>query len=130
MSKKILKKTGNAFQRLGNFILTNRDVITMVLMVAVCAVCMLDPAFADTKSSSNYKSTVSGVFEKIVDIVGYVFQVVGAVLTVYSVGQLVMAFKNEDADSKTRASTQLVIGVILIAMPAIISSLDLKDKLK
>lgn len=71
--------------------------------------------------------TVKEVLNKMIEIVCLVFQAVGVVLSIYSVGQLVLAFKNEDADSKSRASTMLVVGVILIAIPSIINGLNLVD---
>ena len=41
-----------------------------------------------------------------------------------------MAFKNEDADSKTRAGTMLVVAIVLIALPTIVQGLKLIDKIK
>ena len=62
-----------------------------------------------------------------IDIVGLVFSAVGVILAVYSVGQLVLAFKNEDADSKSRASTMLVVAIVLVAFPSIVKGLNLVD---
>lgn len=73
--------------------------------------------------------TIKDVLEKMINVVNLVFQAVGVLLSVYSVGQLVLAFKNEDADSKSRASTMLVVGVALIAIPEILKSLDLLNQL-
>ncbi len=95
---------------------------SLALMVVYCAMCLINPAFAVTGEDK-----VKSVLESMIDIIGLVFQAVGVVLSVYSVGQLVLAFKNEDADSKSRASTMLVVGVVLIALPAIISGLGLLD---
>ena len=60
-----------------------------------------------------------------VSIIGLIFRCVGVILAVYSVGQLILAFKNEDADSKSRASTMLVVAIVLIALPSIINGLNL-----
>ena len=94
--------------------------MTVVMVFAMC--CM---SFAAGGSNIAGADTVKTVLQSMIDIVGLVFQAVGVVLSVYSVGQLVMAFKNEDADSKSRASTMLVVGVILIAIPSIVTGLDL-----
>ena len=82
---------------------------------------ILNPTFAST----DYTGTITEIVQQIVDIVGLIFQVVGVILLIYAIGQLVLAFKNEDANSKSSASTLLVVGVVLIALPAIIDALDL-----
>jgi len=70
---------------------------------------------------ADYKDTVNNLLVQLVDIIGFIFRTVGIVLSVYAIGSLIMAFKNDDADSKQRASTLLVVGVVLIAMPSIIN---------
>lgn len=98
-------------------------IIAMVIITMMMVACILNVSFAD----SDYASTIRDLIEKIVSIIGTIFQAVGAVLTVYSVGQLILAFKNEDADSKSRASTMMVVGVVLIALPGVIETLGLVD---
>lgn len=98
-------------------------IIAMVIITMMMMVCILNVSFAD----SDYASTIRDLIEKMVSIIGTIFQAVGAVLTVYSVGQLILAFKNEDADSKSRASTMMVVGVVLIALPGVIETLGLVD---
>ena len=98
-------------------------IIAMVIITMTMMACILNVSFAD----SDYASTIRDLIEKMVSIIGTIFQAVGAVLTVYSVGQLILAFKNEDADSKSRASTMMVVGVVLIALPGVIETLGLVD---
>lgn len=98
-------------------------IIAMVIITMMMMACILNVSFAD----SDYASTIRDLIEKMVSIIGTIFQAVGAVLTVYSVGQLILAFKNEDADSKSRASTMMVVGVVLIALPGVIEKLGLVD---
>lgn len=98
-------------------------IIAMVIITMMMMACILNVSFAD----SDYASTIRDLIEKMVSIIGTIFQAVGAVLTVYSVGQLILAFKNEDADSKSRASTMMVVGVVLIALPGVIETLGLVD---
>lgn len=86
------------------------------------------PVFADVNLSSA-TSDLQSIVKDVIKIVGLVFRVIGVILSVYSIGQLVLAFKNEDADSKSRASTQLVIGIVLISLPTILDSLNLADKI-
>ena len=74
---------------------------------------------------SGARKDVKGILAQMSGVIELVFQAVGIVLLVYSIAQLVLAFKNEDADSKTRASTMLVVAVILIAIPQIIKGFDI-----
>lgn len=95
----------------------------------LCGVCLLailmvlNPTFAAT----DYVDTIQDIMGNMVDIVGTIFQAVGVILSIYAVGQLILAFKNEDANSKSSASTLLVVGIVLIAVPGIIKALDLVD---
>lgn len=116
-TNKLVKKTYAFVAKYGKYV-----TIAIALLFTLLAV--IDPVYAD-----NYQSKVKSVLTDMVDIIGFVFKAVGIVLGVYSVGQLVLAFKNEDADSKSRASTQLVVAIVLIAMPSIIESLDLVNEL-
>ena len=74
-------------------------------------------------------ATVGEILERMISIIGMIFVAVGIILAIYSVGQLILAFKNEDADSKSRASTLLVVSIILIAFPAMIDFLGLTEYL-
>ena len=78
-----------------------------------------------TPAYASYTSQIQNVMTNMIGIVGTIFQAVGVILTVYAVGQLVLAFKNEDANSKSSASTLLVVGIVLIALPSIVDALGL-----
>jgi len=54
-----------------------------------------------------------------------VFRVIGIVMVAYSIGALVMAFKNEDPDAKIKNAGMMVVSIILIFLEPIINSLDL-----
>lgn len=98
--------------------------ITLAALFTIVTLTMLlivSPAFA----ANNYVSTIRTIMNNMVTIVGVIFQAVGAILSIYAVGQLILAFKNEDANSKSSASTLLVVGIVLIAVPGIINTLGL-----
>lgn len=101
-----------------------RLLFAALMLTAVTFMLIVRPAFA-----VEGEQTVKDILTEMISIVGLVFSAVGVILAVYSVGQLVLAFKNEDADSKSRASTMLVVAVILIAFPAIVDGLNLVDKI-
>lgn len=58
----------------------------------------------------------------VTNLLGYVFGIfkyIGWLLLAWGVGQLVLAFKNEDADSKSRAMMLIVVAIILTALTTI-----------
>lgn len=99
-------------------------IVFMIAGAALLAYFTLNFAYA-----TDYKSTIKDLVDKLVGIIGTIFIAIGVILAAYSVGQLVLAFKNEDADSKSRATTMLVVSVVLIAAPSIINGLNLTDKI-
>lgn len=101
--------------------------LSFALVFGFCALTIVCPVFA---SETGADATVRDIIGNFVGIICMIFQAVGVILGVYSVGQLVMAFKNEDADSKTRAGTMLVVAIVLIALPTIVQGLKLIDKIK
>ena len=77
-----------------------------------------------------YADALSDITEDMINIIGDIFQAVGVLILAYSIGQLVLAFKNEDADSKSRASTQMAVGAALIIVPTLLGELNLLQYLK
>ncbi len=103
--RKVQFKTGNLFLFLGIIVIA----ITMMFM---------NPAFA---SGNVIVSILGGM----IDIISMIFTAVGILLGIYSIGMLILAFKGEDADSKLRAATVLIVSIILIGFPQLVEALDL-----
>ena len=61
----------------------------------------------------------------LIGIVCSIFTYIGILLLVWGIGQLVLAFKNEDADSKSRAMMLLIASVVLMSVRTIITNLGL-----
>ena len=62
------------------------------------------------------------------NLLGYVFGIfkyIGILLLAWGVGQLVLAFKNEDADSKSRAMMLVVVAIILTVLSSIFNGLGI-----
>lgn len=62
----------------------------------------------------------------VTSLLGYVFAIfryIGWLLLAWGVGQLVLAFKNEDADSKSRAMMLLIVAIILTSIGTIFNGL-------
>lgn len=73
--------------------------------------------------AGNYEDTAEALVGNFINVIFFLFRMVGILLLAWSVAQLVMAFKNEDADSKTRSITLIVISVLLIALKSIFNGL-------
>lgn len=87
-----------------------------IFAVFLCFIIM--PVFADTASD---------MVAKLVDVICQIFLYIGILLTVWGIGMLVLAFKNEDADSKSRAMMLLVVSVMLLSIKPVVDSLGLLD---
>ena len=64
----------------------------------------------------------------VTNLLGYVFAIfkyIGWLLLAWGIGQLVLAFKNEDADSKSRAMMLLVVAIILTSIGTIFNGLSI-----
>ena len=99
------------------FFVTASLLVIMSLIMSVCS-----PAFVFAASASELPNLV----KQLINIITSIFRIVGVLLGAYSIGQLVLAFKNEDADSKTRASSTLVVAFVLIILPSIVENLHLE----
>jgi len=78
-------------------------------------------AFASGGGASGAKSIIGG-------LLGYVFGIffyIGVVLLAWGIGQLVLAFKNEDGDSKSRAIMLIVASIVLMGISGIFNGLNL-----
>lgn len=92
------------------------------MAIGLLLVMLISPRFAFAVEGA---ATVKAIIEQMIDVIGMIFVAAGVILAVYAIGQLVLAFKNEDADSKSRASTLLVVSIVLIGFPAIVKGLNL-----
>lgn len=86
--------------------------VCVVMMALACPVMLAATGF-DTSSAD-------AIVGNILEFVFQIFRYIGVILLAWSVGQLVLAFKNEDADSKSRAVMLLIVSIVLIGIgPAI-----------
>lgn len=75
------------------------------------------PAYA--ASSGNAKTLAGDAVGTVVTVMQYV----GALLGVWALAQLFLAFKNEDADSKSRAMMTLMASILLVCIKPIASAI-------
>ena len=91
-------------------------------MLAVGAAAGLVPTVYATATEGT-ENTMNQVMGNVLNVVFTVFKYIGVVLALWGAGALIMAFKNEDADSKSRAIMSLVVGVALVALKSLFSTL-------
>lgn len=70
-------------------------------------------------------ATAKGLVQNLLGYVFVIFKYIGFLLLAWGVGQLVLAFKNEDADSKSRAMMLIVVAIILTVVGTIFNGLGL-----
>ena len=61
------------------------------------------------------------LMSKLLEVIVMIFRYIGILLLAWSIGMLVLAFKNEDADSKSRAMMLLVVSIVLIGIEGILN---------
>ena len=92
--------------------------LSVAAIIGVVLAMILNPAFA-------YEAEIQGLLDQILDIVGTIFRAIGIILAVWGVGQLILAFKDENASAKSSASMLMVVGIVLFVMPTIIGTLSI-----
>lgn len=108
---------------------SRRNKLMTVGIVLIAATLMMTFVFAFAAPQQTVPGDLQELLENMVFYVGLIFQAVGILLGIYAVGQMIMAFKDENPDAKAKAATLLVVSVILVVMPSIIENLDLISKL-
>lgn len=67
------------------------------------------------------------IFVAIMEVIYKILRIVGGFVCVFGIVQMVFAFKNEDADSKTRAATLLAVGVALFLIPNALEAIHFEN---
>lgn len=86
-----------------------RNLRNSVLAMSAAPASIVPTSFAATVDEHNLVSQILGIVTKIA-------MYIGIILLAWSIVMLVLAFKNEDADSKSRAIMLIVVSVVLIAI--------------
>lgn len=83
------------------------------------AAALVGTSFASASAKDLVTNLLSYVFG--------IFKYIGWLLLAWGVGQLVLAFKNEDADSKSRAMMIIIVAIILTSLTTIFNGV-MKDQ--
>ena len=112
LSEKILKLYRKAVKTVS---------LAWLLLVSTCVPCLADVTTATLGDTD--------IVTNMIGIILLVFRIIGIVMVVYSIGALILAFKNEDPDSKTKNTSMMVISIILIFLETIVNASGILDKL-
>lgn len=64
---------------------------------------------------------INAVLGSVIGLIFTIGQFIGAILGVWGILQLVLSFNNDDADSKSRGSRLVVIGLVLLGLKGLCS---------
>lgn len=92
----------------------------------VAAASALVPASSVMVVCANTEKTL---ITKVLGLIFKIFKYIGVLLLAWSIGMLVLAFKNEDADSKSRAIMMMVVSVVLITIEPLFNTLGVLNNL-
>lgn len=70
-----------------------------------------------------YAVDTKSIIGRVVGLITSIAMYIGIVLLAWGIVQLVLAFKNEDADSKSRAIMLIVVSVALIGLKPILTAI-------
>lgn len=88
-----------------------------LLCIALAVIMLCSSIFSVALAAGSAESIIGKVLGIVMDI----FMYIGIVLLVWSIGMLILAFKNEDADSKTRAIMLLIVSIALIGLKPLVN---------
>ena len=105
----------------------------LVPMMSFAPVAAFGVSNASGAAGGNANDTTGSLVANILNkVVLPIFMWIGIILLAWAIGMLVLAFKNEDADSKSRAIMLIVVSVVLISlrpiMGAVLSSVSTSDE--
>lgn len=93
------------------------DIFYIALLMTITAFVITNPVFADAKDDAE------ALLKAIRNVVSITSSAVGVVITFYGISQWYMAFRSDNGEQQTQAGYKMVVGIMIIVMPRIISSI-------
>ena len=88
----------------------------MVASAAVSAAIMGSTVVAAFAGTPNYVTNTWDAIEDVLDYILWFAAIAGAIWAGWGVFQIVMGFKEEDAEKKNRGTMQLIAGALLVSL--------------
>jgi len=121
------ERVKNCSTRASVFFYTHHKELALAFTVIVAMIAMSDLAFASSSTVDSVSKELETPIGNMVDIILLIFRIIGIILGTYSVGLLVMSFKDQDPNGKQQATQLLVISLVLIFLQTLVNALGLKD---
>lgn len=102
-----------------------RAIILTYLSVMALSMGVFASSTSDSIQISTEDVKAENLVAKLAGTILDIFQWIGVLLLIWSVGQVVMAFKNEDADSKSRAMMMAIVSIMLITLKTILEAIGI-----
>lgn len=94
----------------------------IIIASTACSLTALTPA-AHASSNEAAQKTAVGYILLLIDSLMSIFFYAGLVLLVWSVISFIIAFKNEDADSKVQAISQIAVAIVCVTLSGTLNAL-------
>ena len=85
-------------------------------LMGSAAMCTAQAGMLKVFAADEGTNEMDKIMSRILDLIYKIFRYAGILLLVWAIAQIVMAFKNDDADSKQKGMILAVISVILITL--------------
>lgn len=100
---------------------SKKDKIAMAVGSAMTAAMpFATMALADGSMTGASSDAASQLISTVLGVICDIFLAIGILLLAWSIGMLFLAFKNEDADSKSRSMMMAVVSIVLVAFKGIL----------
>lgn len=96
--------------------------IALVVSCIFAIACPMLLAAGEDAAGAVNSTVADNAMSTIISFVFKIFGYIGAVLGVWGIGSLILSFKNEDADGKSRAIMLLGAAILLLSLKSIISA--------
>ena len=90
--------------------------VANILACAAIPVCTAMMVFADDPDPST-------ALKNLQQIVFFIFKAIGFIVSAWGLGQLIIAFKDEDANGKQKATMLMIAGILLFSVEKIFSTI-------
>ncbi len=105
--------------------LQSRKARTAANVLACAAIPLLTVASvaADNPAPAN---NLEDTLKKLSGIIFFIFKAIGFIMSCWGIGQLVLAFKDEDANGKQRAIMLVIAGFLMFSLETVFDTLGIK----
>lgn len=121
----LLKSRKNLLQSNGVNVQLITNLIFFAATIAICALVLINPAFAVGAAKNSVKSFAQDI---IMNVVAFVAQIMGLFLTASGIVAYFMARSSDNGEQEKGAIMRAAIGLFMVFTPAFINAINLFNK--